>query len=84
MGVLAVRLQELHRDLIWDGERMEFTNIGDQDKIKIVSLDDFKVIDGDPRFDRRFTDFNAKDIANEWIKHTYHNGFNLPEMPSDL
>lgn len=84
MGVLAVRLQELHRDLIWDGERMEFTNIGDQDKIKIVSLDDFKVVDGDPRFDRRFTDFNAKDIANEWIKHTYHNGFSLPDMPSGL
>lgn len=81
MGVLAVRLQGLHRDLIWDGERMEFTNIGNQDKIKIVSLDDFKVVDGDPRFDRRFTDFNAKDIANEWIKHTYHNGFSLPDMP---
>jgi len=82
MGVLAVRLQELQRDLIWDGEGMAFTNIGDQDKIKIVSLDDFKVVDGDPRFDRRFTEFNAKDIANEWIRHTYHNGFNLPEMPS--
>ncbi|MDM8177068.1 Gfo/Idh/MocA family oxidoreductase [Olivibacter sp. 47] len=83
MGVLAVRLQGLHRDLLWDGENMTFTNIGDQDKINIVSVDEFKVVDGDPRFDRRFTEFGAKSIANEWIKHTYHNGFQLPEMPID-
>ena len=34
-----------------------------------------------PRFDRRFADFNALDVANEWIKHTYNNGFSLPSMP---
>lgn len=82
MGVLAVRLQGLHRELLWNGENMTFTNIHDQDKLRIVSVDDFKVIDGDPRFDRRFTEFNAKEIAREWIKHTYHNGFRLPDMPS--
>ena len=51
------------------------------DTIKIVTVDDFKVVDGDPRFDRRFADFNALDVANEWIKHTYNNGFSLPSMP---
>lgn len=81
MGVLAVRLQGLHRELLWDGENMTFTNIHDQEKLRVVSVDDFKVIDGDPRFDRRFTEFNAKEIAQEWIKHTYHNGFRLPDMP---
>ena len=47
----------------------------------IVTVDDFKVIDGDPRFDRRFAEFNAAEMANEWIKHTYNNGFSLPDMP---
>lgn len=84
MGVLAVRLsglQGLHRELLWDGEKMEFTNISDNDKIEIVTVDDYAVIDGHPKFDRRFTEFNAREMAKEWIKHTYHNGFSLPEMP---
>lgn len=85
MGVLAVRLAGLyglHRELKWDGESMRFTNIGPADKIKIVNYDDFKVIDGDPRFDRRYGEFNALDMAGEWIKHTYHNGYSLPDMPA--
>ena len=84
MGVLAVRLAGLyglHRELKWDGGNMKFTNISPNDKIKIVNYDDFKVIDGDPRFDRRFEEFNAIDMASEWIRHTYHNGYNLPDMP---
>ena len=84
MGVLAVRLSGLHglhSELLWDGENMKFTNISPTDTIKIVTVDDFKVVDGDPRFDRRFADFNALDVANEWIKHTYNNGFSLPSMP---
>jgi len=84
MGVIAVRLAGLyglHRELLWDGDNMRFTNISENDKVKIVTYDDFKVIDGDPRFDRRFNEFNAKEAAEEWIKHTYHNGFSLPDMP---
>lgn len=86
MGVMAVRLAGiygLHRELKWDGENMQFTNISTNDRVKIVTYDDFKVIDGDPRFDRRFTEYNAVEQANEWIKHTYHNGFSLPDMPTD-
>jgi predicted dehydrogenase len=84
MGVLATRLaglKGLHRELKWDGENMRFTNISPTDKIKIVTKDDYAVIDGNPHFDRRFADFNALDMATEWIKHTYHNGFSLPDMP---
>lgn len=81
MGVLAVRLQTLNRELIWDGEKMEFTNITEADKLKIVSVDEFSVVDGDPKFNRQFVELNAKAAANEWIKHTYHNGFKLPDMP---
>ena len=86
MGVLAVRLAGptgLHRELQWDGEAMRFTNISDTDKIRIVNYDDFKVIDGDPRFDRRYAEFSAKALAEEWVKHTYHNGYSLPDMPDE-
>ena len=84
MGVIAVRLAGLyglHRKLKWDGQNMRFTNISENDKVKIVNYDAFQVIDGDPRFDRRFAEFNAREMAEEWIKHTYHNGFTLPDMP---
>ena len=81
MGVLAVRLQGLNRELKWDGERMEFTNINPNDTIDIVSVDEFSVIDGNPRFNRKFEKLNAYEASKEWIKHTYHNGFTLPDMP---
>ncbi len=81
MGVLAVRLQQLDRILQWDSENMRFTNISDTDKLKIVTLNDFKVVDGDPKFTKKYADFNAGEMAKEWIKRTYHNGFTLPPMP---
>jgi len=37
MGVLAVRLQKLNRILEWDGEKMEFTNINDNQKVSTWS-----------------------------------------------
>ena len=83
-GVLAVRLsglQGLHRELQWDGENMRFTNISPNDKIKIVTVDDFKVMTEIRVLTRRFAEFNAAEMANEWIKHTYNNGFSLPDMP---
>ncbi len=82
MGVLAVRLQELHKELEWDGEKMEFTNISDDDEIKIVIEDGFRIKDGHPTFDKTMTDpINAKAFAQELIKHNYRSGWSLPEMP---
>ena len=81
MGVLAVRLQSLNKELTWDGEKMEFTNIGDSEKISIVKSDDFKVVDGHPTFDKPSIEFNAKAFSQELIKHTYRDGWSLPAMP---
>ena len=53
MGVVAVRLQDLKRELIWDGENMKFLNISDTDEIKVVSSDKFEVIEGHPHFDTK-------------------------------
>ncbi|MBN2349264.1 MAG: Gfo/Idh/MocA family oxidoreductase [Bacteroidales bacterium] len=82
MGVLAVRLQGLNKELEWDGKNMRFTNISDTEKIKTVIEDGFKIHDGHPTFDKKWTDeMSAADFAAELIKHTYRDGWSLPEMP---
>lgn len=82
MGVLAVRLQTLHKELLWDGENMEFTNIKDDETIKILIKDDFKIVDGDPKFNKIWTEpVNAKQFAAELIKHNYRDGWKLVDMP---
>ena len=82
MGVVVVRLQDLNRWLDWDGENMRFTNISDSDKIRVVTTDSFKVVDGDPKFNTEYATLNAKAAAEEYIKHNYQNGFSLPPMPA--
>ena len=65
MGVLAVRLQALNKVLYWDGPNMNFTNVTDNDKLRLSKTDSA----------------SAKEFAAELIKHTYQNGFTLPDMP---
>lgn len=77
MGVVAVRLQDLKRELLWDGENMRFTNIGDNDEIRVVSSDKFEIIDGHPHFDTRHETMNAKAAAEEYIKRTYRAGWTM-------
>lgn len=82
MGVLAVRLQSLNKALEWDGDKMQFTNIGDDEELRIVLEDNFSIKDGHPTFNKKWTKpMNAKEFANEMIKHTYRDGWSLPEMP---
>ncbi|MDR1781349.1 MAG: Gfo/Idh/MocA family oxidoreductase [Tannerella sp.] len=82
MGVLAVRLQTLNKELLWDGENMKFTNITPDEKIRIIIKDDFKIVDGDPKFNKIYTDpVDAQQFANELIKHNYRAGWKLPDMP---
>ncbi|MDR1683687.1 MAG: Gfo/Idh/MocA family oxidoreductase [Candidatus Symbiothrix sp.] len=81
MGVLGVRLQGLHKELEWNGEKMEFTNINDSDKFKITKSDNFSIHNGHPTFNRDEEDIHAKSFAAELIKHNYRSGWTLPEMP---
>lgn len=82
MGVVAVRLQALNQELEWDGANMRFTNIPDNATIRTVIKDGFKITDGHPTFDKTMTDpYNAKAFAQEMIRHTYREGWKLPEMP---
>ncbi|MZP55548.1 MAG: gfo/Idh/MocA family oxidoreductase, partial [Bacteroidales bacterium] len=82
MGVLAVRLQGLNKELEWNGEKMEFTNISDTDQVRLTISDNFTIIDGDPKFDRPNINMNAKAFANEMVRHTYRQGWSLPDMPA--
>ncbi len=82
MGVLATRLQNLHKELEWDGKKMEFTNIGANEEINSIIADGFHIHEGHPTFDKSWTDpVNAREFAAEMIKHTYRDPWKLPEMP---
>lgn len=83
MAVMAVRLQSLNKELEWNGEAMEFTNIGDSDEFRIVVKDGFEIHDGHPTFNKEWTDpINAKQFAQALVKHNYRDGWKLPDMPA--
>ena len=79
MGVLAVRLQSLDRELKWDGASMKFTNISANDRLRVVKSDDFQVIEGHPHFDTKYVELPALETVEEYIKHNYREGWSLPE-----
>ena len=82
MGVLAVRLQGLNQVLDWDGANMRFTNIPEGATVKAMVKDGFSIKDGHPTFKNTYTEpVDANQFAAELIKHTYHNGYELPAMP---
>lgn len=83
MGVLGIRLQGLNQELHWDGANMRFTNIDPNATIQTVIKDGFTIKDGHPSFDKTMTEpMNAQAFAQEMIKHTYRNGWELPAMPN--
>lgn len=82
MGVLAVRLQELNKELEWDGENMQFTNINPNEHLRIIIEDGFKIEDGHPTFSQEVTDpINALQFANSLINKRYREPWSLPDMP---
>ncbi|MDF1572667.1 MAG: Gfo/Idh/MocA family oxidoreductase [Bacteroidales bacterium] len=82
MGVLAVRLQNLNKELEWDGEKMEFTNINESETIRTIIEDGFSIHEGHPTFDKKWSEpVNASAFAKEMISHTYRDPWKLPEMP---
>jgi len=83
MGVLAVRLQSLNKTLEWDGQNMKFTNITPDEKIRTVIKDGFEIHDGHPTFDKTWTEpISALEYSQELVKHTYREGWSLPDMPA--
>lgn len=81
LGVLAVRLKSLNKELNWDAKNMKITNIENNEILKVLVSDDFMINDGHPHFDYAYSENNALETANEYIKHSYRNGWSLPDMP---
>jgi predicted dehydrogenase len=77
MGNLAVRLQSLKKNLEWDGDNMRITNITDDEEIRVVASDKFTLTEGRPKFDTKYETINAKKAAEEYIKHSYREGWDL-------
>ena len=69
MGNLAVRLKSLNKKLMWDGVNMRITNLSDEDTISVAN--------GIPRQQPRQVVMNAKKAAEEYIRHTYREGWSL-------
>jgi len=69
MGNLAVRLKSLNKRLLWDGVNMRITNLSDSDEIRVTN--------GVPRQEPRQIRLNAKQAAEEYIRHTYREGWSL-------
>ena len=82
LGVLAIRLKGLHKILEWDGDQMRFTNIGQNETMKVVKTFGFEMVDSKPTWNVEHVELNALESATEYIKHTYHNGWSLPDMPA--
>jgi len=83
MGVLAVRLQDLNKELIWDGPNMQFTNIHDNEEIKFCLDNGMEITNGNPTFNEVDSDpLNAKKFAADLIRHKYREGWSLPDMPA--
>ena len=74
-GGLAVRLQDLNKELLWDGPNMKFTNIHDNETLKSCLDDGFVIKDGNHTFNKKFDkQINAHEFAADLIKHTYRDG----------
>lgn len=75
MGNMAVRLQGLDRELIWDGNNMQFRNIDPNEKLRLVTSHIYKKVDMEPSFNTQYMEVNAKEFTNEMIKHAYREGW---------
>ena len=75
LGVLAVRMQSLNRKLHWDSNRMLFTNISNDDQLNLITESDFELIKGDPKITAKQISRPAQQTVEEWIRHTYRQGW---------
>ena len=61
---------------------MTFTNIDPNATVRSVIKDGFTIKNGHPTFDKTWTEpVNAQAFAQELVKHTYREGWKLPDMP---
>lgn len=75
LGNLAVKLQSLNRKIQWDGPNMQITNIEFNDVLRIPVKNEFEVVNGLPKLNKEYTTLVAPETIQEWIRHTYRQGW---------
>jgi predicted dehydrogenase len=75
MGNLAIRLQGLNREMEWDGEKMQFNNIGENERLTLIKSHLYRKLNKQPQFRTEREEVNALEFASEMIKHTYRKGW---------
>ena len=56
-------------------KNMQFTNISPTETIRVITSNKFEVVNGDPKFDTKYDTIPAQASAEEWIRHTYRDGW---------
>lgn len=80
MGNLAVRMQSLQKNLLWDSDNMKVTNLSSGEKLRTAKLLPFssdivtRKVEQDAQ---KWENWNAQEMCEEWIKHDYKNGWKL-------
>lgn len=77
MGTVAPRLSMLNRTLLWDGKTMAFTNIAENERMKIPTKYTIQNQNGFPRIASETELVSVKAYASEMIKPTYRKGWEL-------
>ncbi len=75
MGNLAIRLQPLERELDWDGEKMEITNIHPEEKITLLTSHQYRKVNKQPQFNDETIEANAQEFAQGMIRPKYRDGW---------
>lgn len=47
----------------------------DSDMIRVMTKNRFEIVNGDPRFNRDYTELPALQMVEEWIRHNYREGW---------
>lgn len=75
MGNLAIRLQALNRELEWDGQNMQVTNIKANEKINMVTSHQYRTVNRKPSFRTNHEETNALEFCNSMIRRKYRDGW---------
>lgn len=77
MGTVATRLAALNRILKWDGKNMKFTNIKDDEVIKIPKVIKLEERNNIPYYKKEYVNVNALEYAQSMIKRKERKGWKL-------
>ena len=75
MGNLAIRLQALNRELEWDGQNMQVTNIKANEKINLVTSHQYRIVNRKPSFKTNHEETSALEFCNSMIRRKYRDGW---------